>query len=317
MRMASACSTMGCLPSFLIPDPTSTLARNEGTGGYYVQGRTHGSFLSPLPPAGPMDSSASDIPVAPADTSNLVMTLAQLARAVERTADILAMRIAPALERIAATRSEVPEPNHREQARAKLRAAMAGAHWEYASELIGVFTREYPDDSELVDLSDTLERGRAGQIEALRGRLAESRQAEDPDAVLGARDELAQYLDGFRLAAIDQDVLNWMLSFIQGRMRNGTVGLDIALWAGRVVERYGTTDEGMSLRASLPILRRCAGLCAHCGEPYTGLEAACPRCQAEARRAAAEAAVLEAVAEDHESAGVDDEDNESMSDEPA
>ncbi len=61
-------------------------------------------------------------------------------------------------------------------------------------------------------------------------------------------------------------------------MRAGRVGLDVAQWAGQVVERYGEIPESAGLRASLPILRRCAGLCPQCGLPYKGLEAACPRC---------------------------------------
>jgi hypothetical protein len=40
------------------------------------------------------------------------------------------------------------------------------------------------------------------------------------------------------------------------------------------------TVEGASLRASLPTLRRSAGLCPRCAQPYTGLANACPQCLA-------------------------------------
>jgi predicted amidophosphoribosyltransferase len=38
------------------------------------------------------------------------------------------------------------------------------------------------------------------------------------------------------------------------------------------------TPEGASLRASLPTLRRAAGLCARCARPYKGIADACPAC---------------------------------------
>jgi hypothetical protein len=57
---------------------------------------------------------------------------------------------------------------------------------------------------------------------------------------------------------------------------------DVAVLAARVALSLDDTPEGASLRASLPTLRRAAGLCARCGQPYTGIAEACPICQSAA-----------------------------------
>jgi hypothetical protein len=123
-------------------------------------------------------------------------------------------------------------------------------------------------------------------VAELRARLDASRSANDPDAVIALRDELARQLDVEALGILDREVVGWLIKLIQRRMRAGTVRTDVVLLAARVADRFGTTVEGASLRASLPTLRRSAGLCPVCGEPYAGLEDRCPRCQA---RAVAEA----------------------------
>jgi hypothetical protein len=229
-----------------------------------------------------MDHRDPDTPAARADATDLAAILSRLGVAVERAVEVLDTRIAPALERIAA-RDEGPGIDRRGEALAAVRSALAGARWDEAHARLEAFAREYRSDPELESLRDAPERGRTGVVTALHDRLEESRQAGDPDAVLGARDELARHLGGPELEDVDRDVRGWLLELIQQRMRSGTVGLDVALWAGSAVDRYGETREGASLRAALPILRRCAGLCARCGAPYNGLEAACPRCLAAAQ----------------------------------
>jgi hypothetical protein len=118
------------------------------------------------------------------------------------------------------------------------------------------------------------------QVNDLRARLEASRSANDPDAVITLRDELAEHLAAEALADLDREVVRWLIKLIQRRMRAGTVRSDVVQLAGRVADRFGATVEGASLRASLPTLRRSAGLCPVCGEPYTGLEDRCPRCHA-------------------------------------
>lgn len=115
-------------------------------------------------------------------------------------------------------------------------------------------------------------------VHELRARLDASRSANDPESVLALRDELAAQLSGEALNELDREVVRWLILLIQRRMRTGTVRADVVRLADRVASRFGATLEGASLRASLPTLRRSAGLCPACGEPYTGLEDACPTC---------------------------------------
>jgi hypothetical protein len=61
----------------------------------------------------------------------------------------------------------------------------------------------------------------------------------------------------------------------------------VAELATRVAERFPRTVVGASLRASLPTLRRSAGLCPRCSAPYKGIADACPKCLAAAATAAA------------------------------
>jgi hypothetical protein len=70
------------------------------------------------------------------------------------------------------------------------------------------------------------------------------------------------------------------MSLIQRRLRTGTIRADVVVLAARVAESFGGTTEGASIRASLPTLRRSAGLCPKCAEPYAGVGDACPKCLA-------------------------------------
>ncbi len=79
---------------------------------------------------------------------------------------------------------------------------------------------------------------------------------------------------------LDRDLIRWFLALLMKRMRTGTVRGDVATLAARVAEVFPDTPEGASLRASLPTLRRSAGLCPRCAKPYTGVEDACPECLA-------------------------------------
>src|SRR5262249_6768562 len=78
------------------------------------------------------------------------------------------------------------------------------------------------------------------------------------------------------LRALDRDLAKWFMALITRRLRTGSVRADVAVLAARVAEDLDDTPEGASLRASLPTLRRAAGLCPRCGQPYAGLAAAPP-----------------------------------------
>jgi hypothetical protein len=211
--------------------------------------------------------------------------LEDLVRAVDRLGSLLEHRIAPALERIAASLSMGPahQPeagmaSERSRAVTALREGLGLANLESAESLVAEFAATFPDAPELEEVRAEIEVRRGDRLASLRRRVEMGLAAGEPEEVLAARDELAVHLDEEGLGDLDASVLGWLVGLIQSRMRSGTVGLDVALWAGEVVSRYGTSREGQALRESLPVLRRCAGLCARCGAPYRGIEASCPKC---------------------------------------
>jgi len=117
-------------------------------------------------------------------------------------------------------------------------------------------------------------------IEDLQARLAAARGADDPDRVIDCRDALTEHLRGEALHELDHQVVRWLVSRVQARSRAGTPAgaTAAAALAARVVESFGDTAEGASLRAALPSLRRNAGLCPRCARPNPGGAALCPRC---------------------------------------
>ena len=117
-------------------------------------------------------------------------------------------------------------------------------------------------------------------IDDLRTRLAAARSGDDPDRVIDCRDALTEHLRGEALHDLDREVVRWLVSRVQARSRAGTPAgaTAAAALAARVVESFGDTPEGASLRAALPSLRRKAGLCPRCARPNPGGAALCPRC---------------------------------------
>ncbi|MBX6314161.1 MAG: hypothetical protein IRY99_14785 [Isosphaeraceae bacterium] len=210
------------------------------------------------------------------------------AKAIARAADLIEGRVVPALERVAIAleqRAAAPAPaataiDGRASVAASVRLAIEEGRWDLAEKLIRDFARDYPEDPMGPVLIDEVTAGRQAVIDNLQARLDAAREANDPEAALSYRDELAQHLRGEPLKAIDKKLLRWLLGLLQKRMRTGTVRPDVAHLAARVAESFGDTPEGASVRASLPTLRRSAGLCPRCAQPYTGIEDACPRCLA-------------------------------------
>lgn len=107
-----------------------------------------------------------------------------------------------------------------------------------------------------------------------------ARSVNDPIAVLDHRDALAGLLDFEEIAAIDRDLVRWLMMLLMKRMRAGSVREDVASLAARAAASFGHLPEGASLRAALPTLRRSAGLCPRCASPYVGEEDACEKCLA-------------------------------------
>jgi hypothetical protein len=117
-------------------------------------------------------------------------------------------------------------------------------------------------------------------VATLKAQLEAAREAHDPDRVLEVRLELLPLLDQDAQDALDRDLGGWLIRVIQRRLVGGNLTVEVVDLAGRVAEALATTKEGASLRASLPTLRRGAGLCPRCGDPYQGIDDACPKCLA-------------------------------------
>jgi hypothetical protein len=136
------------------------------------------------------------------------------------------------------------------------------------------------DDPDLTRLGDRLRSAKKEEGARLSGELEAARGVGDPDRVLEIRDGLEALLPPDEVKELDSSLVKWFLALIMKRLRAGTVRADVADLAAKVAERFAQTVEGASLRASLPTLRRSAGLCPRCARPYRGIADACPICLA-------------------------------------
>jgi hypothetical protein len=217
---------------------------------------------------------------------------ARLAAAADRIADALARLPAETASRVpaatapgappAATRAPAPAPaaDTRTMALAEIRVALRQGEWVQVEALYRSFTDNHPGDPVVITLGDELKAARESAINALRARLDAAREANDLERVLELREPLQPLLDPEALLALDRGLAKWFMALIQKRMRQGVMTKDIALLATQVASAFDSTPEGASLRAALPTLRRSVGLCARCGQPYTGIADACPSCLA-------------------------------------
>lgn len=201
-----------------------------------------------------------------------------------RAAERLEERLLPAIEQVAGALERTPMPAQAPAARARtdpyaeIRAAIRGLEWARADELIRGFIDANPGDPEGARLARERDDALAGDVQALRARIDAAREVNDPQRALELRDAMVPLLEAGALRSLDQELVRWLMGLIQKRLRAGTMRVDVAELAALVAERFDYTVEGASLRASLPTLRRSAGLCARCGQPYTGIADACPTC---------------------------------------
>lgn len=226
-------------------------------------------------------------PGSPGTFDRLIESLILRVEAEGRRVDLIEARVLPLLERIAVA-LENPRlaptsgfsvgDGARTSALARFREALKQRDWDLAESILAEFPPDGPDAPRLAE-----ERGRAqsAALDDLRGRLDASRTANDPVAAIDLRDQMAPLLAGDPLRVLDHTLVKWLMGLIQRRLRGGRIGPDVVELAAMVADRFGGTPEGASLRAALPTLRRSAGLCPRCGEPYVGDEDACPKCRAE------------------------------------
>jgi hypothetical protein len=204
--------------------------------------------------------------------------LDRLTAELSRIADLIENRVVPALEHLAKASATAGTSAPAADPLALIRRALRSGALREADELISDLESRGFGEAELEAIRAEFIKARDLRIGDLRARLNASRLVNDHDSALTIEEELSSWLDPAAHAQVRAEMLRWLIGLVMKRMRGGTVGVDVALLAARIAGRFGDTTEGASLRASLPTLRRSAGLCARCGEPYPGLEAACPKC---------------------------------------
>jgi hypothetical protein len=166
----------------------------------------------------------------------------------------------------------------KERTVAEIHHAIRGRNWEEAAALVEAFGLDHPDDPRIAAMQAELSAARDAARADLQASLDAARQVNDPDRVLELHDDLVPLLDFDSRHAFEADLAKWFLRLIHNCLRGGVIQPDVATLAGRVAEVFSHTTEGASLRASLPTLRRSAGLCPRCAQPYTGIADACPDC---------------------------------------
>ena len=154
--------------------------------------------------------------------------------------------------------------------------AIAEGRWQAARAVLD----NHPDHPDTPQLAAKLETARQDSTSNLLAQLEAAKEVADPGRVLELRDKLAEVMESEPLRTLDATLSKWFMPLIMKRLRTGSVGPDVPALAEQVAARFAATLEGASLRASLPTLRRSAGLCPRCSKAYRGIAEACPTCLA-------------------------------------
>jgi len=123
--------------------------------------------------------------------------------------------------------------------------------------------------------------GPAHPADTLQDHMAElkaARDVNDPLRVLELYQRIAPALESEPRAALQSEIAEWFLAVIYRRLRTGKIQVEVVELAGQFAETFAATTQGASVRAALPTLRRSAGLCPRCAQPYIGTAPACPDC---------------------------------------
>jgi hypothetical protein len=197
---------------------------------------------------------------------------------------VLCTRVAPALERIAAALEARSRDNLAGEADpagaviAALRTAIATERWAEVIVLERRLRDEWASHGEAARSVGKATDARRAAVESLSRRIEAARAAIDPTGVMDLYEQLAPLVAGDADHSLSRDLVRWLIGLVQRRLRGGTVRPDVVALATRIAAAFENLPEGASLKASLPTLRRSAGLCPQCGEPYTGLAGVCSRC---------------------------------------
>jgi hypothetical protein len=218
--------------------------------------------------------------------------------AAEKTADLLQRQLVPGVIRIgqliektnealaSAGSAKVPvtlnaAPNEaRSRAIESVREAMKQERWEHAKRLARAAAEQFPDSIDATELTAQVETTFTRRVQSLREMLQQAEQAGDCDSLLNLRDRLSAYLDGTELYQVDRRVAHRISQILREALAAGRAK-EVVQLAERLVDAVGdSTQEGAQVRASLPTLRRSAGLCPECGQPSDPSRARCPACEA-------------------------------------
>jgi hypothetical protein len=171
----------------------------------------------------------------------------------------------------------------REKSAADVRQAIRAGDWNTAANLLDALSRDHAGDSQVSTLAAEHQAAREAVMRDWTAQLDAARKVNDPERVLDLHQAMLPLLDHEARASLESDLSQWFLRLIHKRLRTGKIQADVAVLAGRIADAFSHTVEGASLRASLPTLRRSAGLCPRCSQPYTGVADSCPSCLAATR----------------------------------
>jgi hypothetical protein len=166
----------------------------------------------------------------------------------------------------------------KEQTLVEIRRTVRSGKWVEASVLLDALADDHLEDPRVKSLHEELRSARESARDEHMAKLDAARKVNDPDRVLELHRFLVPLLEAEARRSLEADLSRWFLRLIHNRLRTGRIQADVVHLAGRIAEALGHTVDGASLHASLPTLRRSAGLCPRCAQPYAGVADACPAC---------------------------------------
>lgn len=200
---------------------------------------------------------------------------------IEKKVEQLTEIISKLTEQIAVDRSVSPTDSNQSGTADFLmpfRKALSDRNWMQAKLIRARMAEHHPLEAEIAFFDAIYREAHAKFLDDTLGRLAMAKDAGDVPSTLAIRDELKTVVDAADFAAVDSQLIEWLMREIQRKLRKSSINGDLVDQIASIVDRFGATPQGASLQAALPTLRRSVGLCGRCGLPYRGLDAACPRC---------------------------------------
>lgn len=215
--------------------------------------------------------------------AGLIGAVAEGAAAAVRMGHLVESRLVPGIERAVAAiealgsgTGDAPLPPEVDA----VRRAISEGRWTRAERLLDAFARDHPHSPQVATLTAALSAARDAEAGSLRMKLDAALADDDPGTAITCRDALTRLLGGDELGDLDRGIVRWISRWVRRRAR-GEVSAEVAAVAALAADRFGDTDEGRSLLAAVPALRRKAGLCPECARPYRGAGEACPDCAAD------------------------------------